>query len=178
MKKFEQIHSVQDWLPIEKILNKGLVKLKDTSYIKILKVSPINYNLKSDLEKEAILNSYKNMFKSCDFNLQVLIQSKKEDLSHNIKLLNKNKYHKEIKKLYIDYIQKLNEERKSSNKNYYIILKESPLEKNEEIQIKNLNNNFLKVKELLSRCGNVVSEYTNENSIIEVLFSFLNSQKF
>ena len=27
-------------------------------YIKILKIIPINYNLKSDLEKEAILNSY------------------------------------------------------------------------------------------------------------------------
>ena len=178
MKKFEQIHSVQDWLPLEKILDKGLVKLKDTSYIKILKVSPINYNLKSDLEKEAILNSYKNMFKSCDFNLQILIQSKKEDLSPNIKLLKNNNHNNEIKNKYISYILKLNEEKKSSNKNFYIILKESSLEKNEEIQIKNLNNNYLKVKDLLSRCGNVVSEYTNENSIIEVLFSFLNSHKF
>ena len=79
--KFEQIYSVQDWLPFEKILENGIIKLKDSSYIKILKVKPINYNLKSELEKEAILNSYKNFIKSCNFNLQILIQSKKEDLS-------------------------------------------------------------------------------------------------
>ena len=84
-----QIKSVQIWLPIEKILEDGIIKMKDSSYIKILNVSPINYNLKSNLEKEAILNSYKNLFRSCNFNLQVLIQSKKEDLSKNIKMLKK-----------------------------------------------------------------------------------------
>ena len=86
--KFEQIHAVQDWLPFEKILDKGIIKLKDSSYIKILKIKPINYNLKSELEKEAILNSYKNFIKSCNFNLQILIQSKKEDLSKHLKKIN------------------------------------------------------------------------------------------
>ena len=42
---------------------------------------PINYYLKSDLEKEAILNSFKLFLKTCDFNIQILIQSKKENLS-------------------------------------------------------------------------------------------------
>ena len=46
-----QIKSVQIWLPIEKILEDGIIKMKDSSYIKILNVSPINYNLKSNLEK-------------------------------------------------------------------------------------------------------------------------------
>ena len=71
--KFEQIPSVQDWLPYEKILEKGIIKMRDSSYIKILYVNPINYNLKSDLEKEAILNSYRNVFKSYNFNLQILM---------------------------------------------------------------------------------------------------------
>ena len=85
--KIEQIPSVQSYLPIDSILDKGVIKLKDSSYIKILEVTPINYNLKSDLEKEAILNSYKTVFKSLNFNLQILIQSKKEDLTENIKIL-------------------------------------------------------------------------------------------
>ena len=67
--KIEQIPSVQNWLPIEKVLEKGIVKMKDSSYIKIIKVSPINYNLKSELEKEAILNSYKNLFKRSYFKI-------------------------------------------------------------------------------------------------------------
>ncbi len=52
-------NSIQEWIPFEKILENGIIKLKDNSYIKIIKIYPINFNLKSELEKEAILNSYK-----------------------------------------------------------------------------------------------------------------------
>ena len=37
--KEQQISSVQEWLPIKKILEKGIIKLKDNSYIKIIKFS-------------------------------------------------------------------------------------------------------------------------------------------
>ena len=43
------IHSIQKWLPFEKILENGIIKLKNNSYIMILKIKPINYNLKSEL---------------------------------------------------------------------------------------------------------------------------------
>lgn len=179
--KIEQIPSVQSYLPIDSILDKGVIKLKDSSYIKILEVTPINYNLKSDLEKEAILNSYKTVFKSLNFNLQILIQSKKEDLTENIKILNSNLDQTEeinkIKEEYISYIQELNKIKKSSSKNFYIILKDSTSEKGEKIKIENLNNNYKKIRDLLSRCGNVVSEYTEEKEIVEILCSFLNSNK-
>lgn len=178
--KFEQIHSVQSWLPFEKILDNGIIKLKDSSYVKILKVSPINYNLKSELEKEAILNSYKRFIKSCNFNLQILIQSKKEDLSKHIKSLNQNNYYPEIKEKYIKYINSLNHNKKSSNKNFYIIIKKYTSNTNnlESIAIQNLQEEFFKIKELLARCGNIVSEYTNESKVKEILFSFLNSRLF
>ncbi|MCI9365799.1 MAG: hypothetical protein HFJ54_04285 [Clostridia bacterium] len=44
--------SLQEWLPFEKFFGKGIIKTKDNEYIKIIKVVPINYNLKSNLEKE------------------------------------------------------------------------------------------------------------------------------
>ena len=174
----EQIKPVQIWLPIEKILDCGIIKMKNETIIKIIKISPINYNLKSDLEKEAILNSYKNLFKSCNFNLQIFIQSKKEDLEKNIKILNQHKNFKELRNNYVNYIQKLNRIKKSSSKNYFIIIKESSSEKTEEIKIKNLKIKYLKIKDLLSRCGNFVSEITSEREIGEILFSLLNSKKF
>ena len=62
--------TVQEWLPIEEIYNDGIIKLKNNKIIKILKINPINYNLKSELEKEAILNSYKIFLKTCNFNIQ------------------------------------------------------------------------------------------------------------
>lgn len=81
--KEKGLTSVQDWLPFEEILERGILKLKNNTYVKILKVFPINYHLKSNLEKEAILNSYKIFLQTCDFDLQILIQSNKEYILFN-----------------------------------------------------------------------------------------------
>ena len=78
--KQEQLYSVQDWLPFQKILDNGIIKLEENLYVKIIQINPINFNLKSELEKEAILNSYKLFLKTCNFDIQILIQSNKEDL--------------------------------------------------------------------------------------------------
>ena len=102
--------------------------MKNNKYIKILKIISINYNLKSDLEKEAILNSYKIFLKTCNFNIQILIQSSKENLDKNILNIQKNiqkkenKFLKNISNEYIKYIQNMNLTKKSSSKNFYIIL--------------------------------------------------------
>ena len=64
-------------------MENGVIKLKNNSYVKILKISPINFNLKSNLEKESILNSYKIFLKTCNFDIQILIQSNKEYILFN-----------------------------------------------------------------------------------------------
>ena len=89
--------SIQNWLPFDKIMKKGIIKLKNNNYIKIIKVIPINYNLKSDLEKDAILNSYKTFLKTCNFDIQILIQSTKKDLSkHILKIKEKLNHEKNL----------------------------------------------------------------------------------
>ena len=87
--KQEEI-TTQDWVPIDKIFENGIIKLKNNNFVKIIKVKPINFNLKSNLEKEAILNSYKTFLKTCNFDLQILIQSSKENLSKIIKNIQEN----------------------------------------------------------------------------------------
>ena len=37
---------------MEKTLEKGIIKIEKNKYIKILKIIPINFNLKTQLEKE------------------------------------------------------------------------------------------------------------------------------
>ena len=175
--------SVQEWLPFEKILDNGIIKINKITYVKILNVKPINFNLKSELEKESILNSYKIFLKSCDFNFQILIQSKKEDLNKHIKEINKledSQNIKEISQKYINYIKSLNHDKKSSSKNFYIILKYvSNNEKDTNIEnyaIEELNEQYFKIKDCLSRCGNVVTSYNNTKSILEILFSFFKTR--
>ena len=187
--------SVQEWLPFEKIIENGVIKLNNGNYIKIIKIIPINFNLKSDLEKEAILNSYKIFLKTCNFDIQILIQSNKEDLSKHISSVKfsnqkENKKIKELSEKYINYLNQLNYNRKSSTKNYYLIINSNKLnEKNnlnifinkknnlqlnnyENIIFDDLNEKYLKIKDTLSRCGNTVIDINNKEDIKNILFSF------
>ncbi len=184
--KQEQLYSVQDWLPFQKILDNGIIKLENNLYIKIIQINPINFNLKSELEKEAILNSYKLFLKTCNFDIQILIQSNKEDLSKHISKINsqKNIEKENIKKIsdnYIGYIKKLNQNKKSSNKRFYIIIKNSKTQENiktEEMIIEELNDNFYKIKECLARCGNVVKDVSKKQEIVSLLYSFINTRMY
>ncbi len=180
-------NTVQQWLPFEKVSNNGIIKFKDNSYVKILKVSPINFNLKSSLEKEAILNSYKIFLKTCNFNIQILIQSNKENLSKHISKieknnLNKNQKIKIISKKYIEFIEEINQKIKSSSKNFYILVKENPENKKitenvEEITYEKLNEKYYKIKESLLRCGNIVTQCDTKQEVEKIINSFLNSRK-
>ncbi len=186
----KQIYSIQNWLPFEEILKKGIIKLKDNYYVKIIKIIPINYNLKSELEKEAILNSYKIFLKTCNFNIQILIQSNKEDLSKhisNIKKQIKKEKNSElihISNNYINFIQKTNQEKNSSSKNFYILIKNSNTNNKkedinyEERAIEELNEKYFKIKECLSRCGNNVIEFEEKEEIQKVIYSFLNANEY
>jgi len=180
------IKSTKKIIPVEEFLEKGIIKTKN-KFIKILKVNPINFNLKSNLEKESILNSYKIFLKTCNFDIQILIQSKKEDLSQNISNIKnnikkeENNFIKKYSEEYIEFINKINNEKKSSSKNFYIIINYLNLnkntEKNKEIIIQNLNEKYFKIKECLLRCGNYITETTKEECI-EILYSFLNTEKY
>ena len=181
MKKIKKI-TLQQWLPIEKIYSNGIVKIKDNYYIKILKIIPINYNLKSDLEKESILNSYKIFLKTCNFDMQILIQSKREDLSSHIENIQKisekekNKIIKKYSEKYLEFINEKNNKNKSASKNIYLIIKNNFANLEENI-FQELNEKYFKIKECLSRCGNIVFE-CNKEETKNILFSFFNLRIF
>ena len=167
---------------MEKTLEKGIIKIEKNKYIKILKIIPINFNLKTQLEKESILNSYKIFLKTCNFDMQILIQSKKEDLSNhieniqNISQKEKNKIIKKYSEEYIKFIKEKNNKNKSASKNIYLIIKNNS-ENLEENIIQELNEKYFKIKDCLIRCGNVALE-CNKEEIKNILFSFFNLKKF
>ena len=179
--------NVQQWLPIDKVFDSGIIKLNKNKFIKILKVTPINYNLKSDLEKSAILNSYKTFLKTCNFDIQILIQSNKENLNNHIFNIEKNilkkenNYLKNISENYIKYVKKINSLNKASSKDFYIIIS-SKIESRENIEINEIIENelkekYFKIKECLSRCGNDVYEIFNSKEILKLFYSFFNTRK-
>lgn len=183
MKK-NQFCSIKEWLPIQKIFEKGIIQLKNQTFIKIIKIIPINYHLKSDLEKEAILNSYKTFLKTCNFDFQIFIQSNKEDLSEHIKKIeNEIKYQKNLNLIklsqnYIQFIQKINQQKNSSSKNFYIIIKKSNFSKQmnqQEIIFQELNENYFKIKECLARAGNIALSIEDKENVEKIFFEIFHA---
>ena len=174
----KKIKSIQEWNPINEIFDNGIFRI-NSEYLKLIKINPINYNLKSDIEKESILNSYKIFLKTCDFDMQILIQSKKENLLGHINKIKKNikENRIEISKNYINYIQKINKDKKSLSKVFYIVIKEEINTNNEKmlserIIKENLKEKYFKIKECLARCGNYVEEIKDKKETIQTLSSF------
>lgn len=140
---------------------------------------PINYDLKSNLEKEAILNSYKLFLKTCDFNLQILIQSKKESLTktfNNIKEISQKEENEKIKEIcekHLEYIKRKNEENKAASKNFYIIISYENIDNKDKSHIISyLNECYFKIKETLSRCGNLVYDCNMKDEVEQILSTF------
>ena len=187
MKKIKQ-KSTHEWIPIKNIYNDGIVEIENNKFIKIMQIIPINYNLKSELEKKSILNSYKIFLKTCNFNIQIVIHSSKENLNQHIfKIQNniqkkENQYLKELSENYISYIKNINISKKSSTKEYYLIIsKDKNQNKKENINYEIIQNElqekYFKIKECLARCGNAVLEIENEEKILNLFNEFLNNRK-
>lgn len=178
----KKLATFQKWLPFKEVLSDGIIKLKDNTYVKLIKVFPINYNLKSELEKKSILNSFKLFFKTCDFDIQILVQSTKEEVSKYIFSLKEEQTKDENKEIqwmykeYIDFISDKNSKNKFSSKNFIIIIKNPPqkIADNEKLEIIDLNDKYYKLRECLSRCGNSVIEFSREE-VIELLYSCFNN---
>jgi H2-forming N5,N10-methylenetetrahydromethanopterin dehydrogenase-like enzyme len=162
----KKINSIQEWFCIDDILEDGIIITKENSRVKILKVEPINFFLRSEMEKEVILNSYKNIFKSINFDIQIIIQSTKEDLSSNINYIkSKEISNKKLLNQYIEYIESLNQIKKSNNKNFYLIVKETS-EQN------SINEKISKIQDLLERCGNKSYVVNSKEEVIKIIETF------
>ena len=119
----------------------------------MMRIIPINYDLKSKLEKESILNSYKLFLKTCNFDRKEDLNSYTNQIQEQINI-EENEALKAFFKSYINFIHNQNKLRNSSSKNFYILVENSINDKeiNYEQVKQMLNEKFFKIKDSLSRC--------------------------
>ncbi len=75
----ETSQATQEFVPIKEIRD-GVVVLKNGGLRLVLIVSSLNFALKSEDEKEAIILQYQNFLNSLDFHVQLFIQSRRLDI--------------------------------------------------------------------------------------------------
>jgi hypothetical protein len=123
--------SSQVYMKIAEIRDDTVV-LKNGGIRGVLKVSSINFNLKSDDEQNAIIYSYQGFINSIEFPIQIVIRSKKLDIDNYIDQLNdlgekqSNDLLQRQTYEYIDYIQRLVEYADIMEKEFYVIVPFDP----------------------------------------------------
>src|SRR5258708_26564968 len=78
--------TTQEDLPIKEIQN-NLIVLKTGDFALVLKTSAVNFSLLSEQEQVAIIGSFAGMLNSLSFPIQILILSKRLDISSYLLML-------------------------------------------------------------------------------------------
>lgn len=118
-------------LRIAEIRDDSLV-LKNGGLRSVLKVSSMNFNLKSEAEQNAIIYSYQSFLNTLEFPIQIVVRSRKLDLDLYIEKL-RDIAQKQTNALlqkqtheYIDYIQRLIEYADIMEKEFYVVIPTDP----------------------------------------------------
>ncbi|OHB00439.1 MAG: hypothetical protein A3E94_00465 [Candidatus Zambryskibacteria bacterium RIFCSPHIGHO2_12_FULL_44_12b] len=121
----------QDFVPIEEIRD-GIILLKDGGMRAIILASSLNFSLKSEDEKTAIIMQFQDFLNSLDFSIQIFVQSRKLDIRPYLALLENQKKNQvnDLMKIqiqeYMDFVKKFTESTNIMTKSFFVVVPYSP----------------------------------------------------
>ncbi len=119
--------STQQFVEIAEVKD-GVIYLKNGSLRRILMVSGINFDLKSEEEQNSIILSYQNFLNSLDFSAQIVVHSRKLNIGGYLERL-RDLQAKEPNELiqnqieeYITFVSSLVEQNAIMEKNFFVVV--------------------------------------------------------
>lgn len=145
--------STQSTLLISEIRD-GMVIMKDGSFRAVVACQSINFDLMSSQEREGVEFSYQNFLNSLNFKTQILIRSRRVDITPYIDRLSEIRKNNDNMLLgiliddYINFIDVLSQEANIMDKSFYIVIPYYPNSEQEKMldETKNLFSSFQKTK--------------------------------
>jgi len=126
-------NSTQQFLEINQI-REGLLVLKDRSLRAVMMVSSLNFALKSEEEQSSIISAFQSFLNSLDFSCQIVIQSRKLNITgylDKIKELESKQENELLRiqtKEYHDFVQELVSGGTIMSKSFFVVIPFSFLE--------------------------------------------------
>lgn len=125
--------NTKDFIPIKQVRNNSVI-LNDGSVAMVIQTSAVNFDLLSENEQLAIIGSFAALLNSLSFSIQILIRSKKLDISHYLNSL-KEAERKQTSPLlqlmmqrYRAFVAAIIRDNEVLDKQFYVILAVSPIE--------------------------------------------------
>jgi len=122
----------QQFVEIKEIKN-DVVYLKSGGLRKILIVSGVNFDLKSETEQTLILNGFQNFLNTLDFSIQLFIHSRKTNIDLYLEKIAARKQEEENELLkiqieeYIQFIRSFVEQNAIISKTFFVIVPYDPV---------------------------------------------------
>lgn len=181
------MNRTQAHIPISDI-KEDIVLLKDGGAVVILKISAVNFGLLSGDEQMAIIGSFAQMLNSLSFAIQIVILSKRLDISSYIALLDQelklqtNPLLAQTMVRYRQFVQSLIKENEVLDKSFFVVVPVSRLElsvgvlKGEEL-LEKAKTKLLprrdQIARQLNRVGLKISQLTNKE-LVELFYYIYN----
>lgn len=158
----------------------GVLLLPGNQYRAVLQVSALNFELKSEEEQDAIIDTYENFLNSLGTNLQVLIRTREidmdkylEDLTDRLKDETEKIYQKQLIN-YDEFIRSLITNNKILTRHFYLIIPYTADKKTEFDLIKEqLNLKIDIASKGMARLGMHTRKLTSLE-ILDLFYSFYN----
>lgn len=123
--------AAQEFVPIKEVKD-GVVILKEGSMRAVLLCSSLNFSLKSDDEKNAIILQFQDFLNSLDFGIEISISSRRLDIRPYLALL-EDRFKEQTNDLmkiqtreYIDFVKKFTETTNIMTKSFFVIVPYDP----------------------------------------------------
>src|SRR3989344_859150 len=119
--------STQDFLELQDI-REGILILKNNDIRGVLMVSSTNFALKSEEDQAAIVYAFQSFLNSLDFSCQIIIQSRKTNITpylDSLKFLQEGQTNELLKiqtSSYIEFIKELVHGNAIMTKNFYVVV--------------------------------------------------------
>lgn len=123
--------ATQEFVPIEEITD-GVIRMHDGGLRAVVLASSLNFSLKSEDEKTAIILQFQDFLNSLDFSIQIFIESRRLDIRPYLALLEGQKKTQlnDLMKIQIDeYIQFVKSFTESTNimkKSFFVVVPYTP----------------------------------------------------
>jgi hypothetical protein len=123
----QQTLPTQKFVDVKEIKN-GIVYLKKGGLRKILIVSGVNFDLKSEMEQNLILSTFQNFINTLDFSIQFFIHSRRVNIGSYLERMNKRKDEEQNELLkvqieeYVNFIKTFVEENAIISKSFFAVV--------------------------------------------------------
>ena len=125
-------NTTQSFVPVKDI-NNGIVTRDDGVLCAIILVSALNFNLKSETERKAILYQFQSLLNSLEVGIEILIQSRKLNIKPYLQFLHglQQKQNNELLRLqtreYINFIKDFTDNNEIMTKQFFVVVTYSPV---------------------------------------------------